>query len=61
MAQSTRLNALGNRLTEVNDISAEEFNLDIEPGIGGADILLTGENNTPQDLYQNLPVYNHLH
>ena len=54
MAQSTRLNALGNRLTEVNNISAEEFNLDIEPGIGGSDIELTGENNTPQDLYHNL-------
>mgnify|MGYP000371488515 CR=1 FL=1 len=54
MAQSTRLNALGNRLTEVNNISAEEFNLDIAPGIGGAELELTGEHNTPQDLYQNL-------
>ncbi|WP_154223857.1 M23 family metallopeptidase [Marinicella rhabdoformis] len=54
MAQSTRLNALGNRLTEVNNINSEEFNLDIQPGIGGADLQLTGEDNTPQDLYQNL-------
>lgn len=54
MAQSTRLNALGNRLTEANNIAPEEFNLDIEPGIGGADMQPTGENNTPQDLYQHL-------
>ncbi len=54
MAQSTRLNALGNRLTEVNNINPEEFNLDSEPGVGGAEVALTGEHNTPQDLYQNL-------
>ncbi|MGJ8662038.1 MAG: M23 family metallopeptidase [Marinicella sp.] len=54
MAQSTRLNALGNRLTEVADISQDEFNLYEEPGIGGADLTLTGEANTPQSLYENL-------
>lgn len=54
MAQSTRLNALGNRLTEANNMNPEEFNLDSAPGIGGASLQLTGEHNTPQDLYQNL-------
>ncbi len=54
MAQSTRLNALGNRLTEANNISPDEFNLNAEPGIGGSDAEPTGELNTPQDLYQHL-------
>jgi murein DD-endopeptidase MepM/ murein hydrolase activator NlpD len=54
MAQSTRLNALGTRLTTVADIDQEDFNLTEEPGIGGADIELTGEINTPQSLYENL-------
>ncbi|MCX7554574.1 M23 family metallopeptidase [Marinicella sp. S1101] len=54
MAHSTRLNALGSRLTEVADINQEEFNLDAEPGVGGAALELTGETNTPQSLYENL-------
>jgi len=54
MAQSTRLNALGNRLTEVTDIDQDEFNLNEEPGIGGAELNLTGDLNTPQTLYTNL-------
>ena len=54
MAQSTRLNALGTRLTTVADIDQEDFNLTEEPGIGGADLELTGEINTPQSLYENL-------
>lgn len=54
MAQSTRLNALGSRLTEVADLSTEDFNLDHEPGLGGAALELTGEINTPQNLYANL-------
>ncbi len=54
MAQSTRLNALGNRLTEVANINQDEFKLDEEPGLGGADIELTGEQNTPQSLYASL-------
>ena len=54
MAQSTRLNALGSRLTEVADINQDEFNLDEEPGIGGAALELTGDINTPQSLYTNL-------
>ncbi len=54
MAQSTRLNALGSRLTEVTDINQDEFNLSEEPGIGGAELELTGEFNTPQILYANL-------
>lgn len=54
MAQSTRLNALGSRLTEVADINQDEFNLIEEPGVGGAELVLTGESNTPQSLYENL-------
>ncbi len=54
MAQSTRLNALGNRLTEVANINQDEFKLNQEPGLGGADLELTGEKNTPQSLYANL-------
>ncbi len=54
MAQSTRLNAIGSRLTEVADINKDEFNLDEEPGLGGADLQPTGEINTPQTLYANL-------
>lgn len=54
MAQSTRLNALGHRLTEVTDINQDEFNLSEEPGIGGADLELTGEVNTAQSLYEHL-------
>jgi murein DD-endopeptidase MepM/ murein hydrolase activator NlpD len=54
MAQSTRINALGNRLTEYANINQDEFNLDAEPGIGGADLELTGEQNTAQSLYSNL-------
>jgi len=54
MAHSTRLNALGDRLTVVADISQEEFNLTEEPGIGGAEPELTGEVNTPQSLYEHL-------
>ncbi len=54
MAQSTRLNALGNRLTEVAEINQDEFNLSEEPGMGGADIILTGEINTAQSLYEHL-------
>lgn len=54
MAQSTRLNALGSRLTTFTDISQDEFNLLEEPGIGGADLEPTGEINTPHTLYTNL-------
>jgi len=54
VAQSTRLNALGSRLTEVADLNTEDFNLDSEPGMGGAAMELTGEINTPETLYTNL-------
>lgn len=54
MAQSTRLNALGSRLTAATNISSDEFSLDQEPGIGGAELELTGEINSPQSLYSNL-------
>ncbi len=54
MAQSTRLNALGSRLTVATDMNPEEFDLTNEPGIGGAELELTGEINTPQNVYENL-------
>jgi murein DD-endopeptidase MepM/ murein hydrolase activator NlpD len=54
VAHSTRLNALGDRLTAVADINQEEFNLTEEPGVGGSGLDLTGEVNTPQSLYENL-------
>lgn len=54
MAQSTRLNALSERLTLVNNIDPTEFNLSQTPGLGGAGLQLSGEKNTPQQLYKNL-------
>lgn len=54
MAQSTRLNALGTRLSAATNINPDEFSMDFEPGIGGASLELTGELNTPQSLYANL-------
>lgn len=54
MAQSTRLNALGSRLTEASDINLDDFDLNAMPGLGGADLELTGEVNTPQTVYASL-------
>ncbi len=54
MAQSTRLNALGSRLTVAAEMNPDEFDLNSEPGLGGADLELTGEVNTPQNVYENL-------
>ena len=53
-AQSLRLNALGNRLTEVTQLDEAEFDFSKEPGIGGADLELVGKDNTPEDLFSNL-------
>ncbi|MCX7545106.1 M23 family metallopeptidase [Marinicella gelatinilytica] len=54
MAQSTRLNALGSRLTAASDINADEFDLNNIPGLGGAELELTGDINTPQSVYASL-------
>ncbi len=54
MAQSTRLNALGNRLTVASNINPNEFNLTSEPGLGGVDPDSIEDNNTVQDIYQHL-------
>lgn len=54
MAQSTRLNALGSRLTAASDINIDEFDLDLEPGLGGPEFELAGETNTPKSVYENL-------
>lgn len=53
-AQSLRLNALGNRLTEVAKMEEAEFDFSKEPGIGGAGLDLIEKENTPQDLYSSL-------
>ncbi|MFK8010653.1 MAG: M23 family metallopeptidase, partial [Marinicellaceae bacterium] len=53
-AQSLRLNALGNRLTEVTNLEESEFDFSQEPGIGGADLKLIGKQNTPDDLFTSL-------
>jgi murein DD-endopeptidase MepM/ murein hydrolase activator NlpD len=53
-AQSLRINALGNRLTEVAKIDDSEFDFNSDPGVGGAGLELTNEENTPQDLFSSL-------
>jgi len=53
-AQSLRLNALGNRLTEVAKLDEAEFDFSKEPGIGGAELELTDKQNTPEDLFSSL-------
>lgn len=53
-AQSMRINALGGRLTEVAKLDGNEFDFNTEPGIGGAGLELTNEENTPQDLFTRL-------
>lgn len=53
-AQSMRINALGDRLTEVVQLESSEFNFSSEPGIGGADLELTNQENTPQDIFNSL-------
>ena len=54
MAQSTRLNAMGSRLTAATDINMEDFDLNTMPGMGGADLELTGDENTPETVYASL-------
>ena len=54
MAQSTRLNALGTRLTDAAGIDSGEFDFTAEPGVGGSYLELAGENNTPEEVFKNL-------
>lgn len=53
-AQSMRINALGDRLTDVVDLKDNEFDFSNDPGIGGADLALTNVENTPDDLFNSL-------
>ena len=53
-AQSLRLNALGNRLTEVAKLDEAEFDFSKEPGIGGAGLDIMDKQNTPEDLFSSL-------
>lgn len=53
-AQSLRLNALGARVSEVAKLEQSEFDFSTEPGIGGAALTLTGQENTPEDLFNRL-------
>ncbi len=53
-AQSLRINALGSRISEVAKLDAAEFDFSLEPGIGGAGLELMGNENTPDDLFQQL-------
>jgi len=53
-AQSLRINALGDRLAEVAKIDGSEFDFTQDPGVGGAGLDLTHEENTPQDLFSSL-------
>lgn len=53
-AQSLRINALGDRVSEVAKLEESEFDFSVEPGIGGADLELTHEENTPQALFSSL-------
>lgn len=54
MAQSNRLNALGGRLTTASEINLDEFDFDLEPGLGGPELALIDEINTPKSIYENL-------
>ena len=49
-AQSTRLNALGERLTEVGKLDANEFNFDQQPAVGGVEDFSGGAYALPQNL-----------
>lgn len=49
-AQSTRLNALGERLTEVGKLDATEFNFDQPPAVGGVEDVSGSAYALPQTL-----------
>jgi murein DD-endopeptidase MepM/ murein hydrolase activator NlpD len=49
-AQSTRLNALGERLTEVGKLDATEFNFDQQPAVGGVEDVSGSAYALPQTL-----------
>ena len=53
-AQSMRINALGDRLTDVVDLKDSEFDFSQDPGVGGSDLSLTHVENTPDDLFNSL-------
>jgi murein DD-endopeptidase MepM/ murein hydrolase activator NlpD len=53
-AQSMRINALGDRLTDVVKLKDNEFDFSRDPGVGGADLALTHVENTPEDLFNSL-------
>lgn len=53
-AQSARINALGDRLTQVAKLEDAEFDFTSEPGVGGAGLELTEKENTVEDLFTSL-------
>lgn len=53
-AQSMRINALGERLTDVAQLDESEFDFQSEPGIGGAGLEPINKENTPEDLFASL-------
>ena len=53
-AQSMRINALGNRLSEVVKLDNAEFDFTSDPGVGGAGLELTNQPNTAEDIFSHL-------
>ncbi len=53
-AQSTRLNALGERLAQVGKLDASEFNFDQVPAMGGAEDVSAGEYALPTTLDRSI-------
>ena len=53
-AQSARINALGDRLTQIAKLEDAEFDFTTAPGVGGAGLELTNEENTPENLFESL-------
>ena len=53
-AQSTRLNALGERLAEVGKLDASEFNFDQPPAVGGVEDISGSAYALPQTLDSNI-------
>ncbi|HUH31341.1 MAG TPA: M23 family metallopeptidase [Rhodanobacter sp.] len=53
-AQSTRLNALGERLAQVGKLDASEFNFDQQPAVGGPEDAAVGEYALPTTLDRSI-------